>query len=89
VPSPDAALGVDGPHWILRTTWITAQPPPSGTRLEFWLTLHSGEKVHIWDIAPLWWNPPERWPINQPVTVDVPDAPLRSLVSWSATWSTP
>jgi uncharacterized membrane protein len=88
-PSPDGALDVDGPHWILRTTWITDQPLPSGTRLEFWINLKSGEQLHVWDIAPLWWNPPDHWPANQPVTVDVPDVPVRNFVSWSATWSTP
>jgi uncharacterized membrane protein len=88
VPSPDGALAVDGPHWILRTTWITDQPLPDGTHLDFWLTLRSGEQVHVWDIAPLWWNPPQRWPTNQAVTVDVPDVPVRSFVSWSAAWST-
>jgi uncharacterized membrane protein len=87
LPSPDGALGVDGPHGVLRTTWTIGQPLPSGTRLEFWVNLRSGERMHIWDIAPLWWNPPDRWTIGRPVTVDVPDVPLREFVSWSATWS--
>jgi hypothetical protein len=73
----------------LRTTWITDQPLPSGTRLQYWINLNSGEQLHVWDIAPLWWNPPSRWPPGQPITVDVPNVPVRSFVSWSATWSTP
>jgi uncharacterized membrane protein len=88
-PGPDGAIGVDGPHWVLHTAWQTDRPLPSGTRLEFWITLRSGELLHAWDIAPLWWNPPDQWPANQPVTVDVPDVPVREFVSWSATWSTP
>ena len=89
VPSPDAAVGVDGPHWILRTVWQIDQPLPSSTRLEFTINLRSGEQLRIWDIAPLWWDPPDQWPANQPVNVDVPDVPVREFVSWSATWSMP
>ena len=89
VPSSVGALDVDGPLWILRTVWQTDQPLPRGTRLEFWIDLRSGERVHVWDIAPLWWNPPDEWPTHQAVTVDVPDVPVREFVSWSATWTTP
>jgi uncharacterized membrane protein len=87
VPSPDGALGVDGPHWILRTVWQIDEPLPPGSRLDFWVQLSTGERMHLWDIASLWWNPPERWPVGQPVTVDVPDIPVRTFSSWSASWS--
>lgn len=89
VPSPDGAIDVDGPHWVLRTTWQTDQPLPAGTRLDFWIQLSTGEQVHAWDVAALWWNPPDQWPSGQPVTVDVPNVPGRSFRSWSATWSEP
>jgi hypothetical protein len=89
VPSPDAAIDMDGPRWTLRTTWQTDEPLPAGTHLDFWVDLQTGDRLHIWDVAPLWWNPPDQWPANQPVTVDVPNIPLRSFKSWSATWSTP
>lgn len=88
VPSPDGTIEFDGPRWILRTVWQADQSPAPGTKLEFWIDLRSGEQLHVWDIAPLWWNPPERWPAGQPVTVDVPDVPQHEFVSWSATWST-
>jgi len=88
VPSPDGAIDVDGPRWVLRTVWQSDQPLAPGTRLEFWINLRSGEQLHLWDIAALWWNPPERWPAGQPITVDVPDVPQHKFVSWSATWST-
>ncbi len=87
VPSPDGAIDVDGPHWILRTVWQTDQPLAAGTRLEFDLTFKSGETHHVWDIAGLWWNPPDQWRAGQPVTVDVPDVPVREFASWSASWS--
>jgi uncharacterized membrane protein len=89
VPSPDGAIDVDGPRWVLRTTWQTDQPLPAGTRLDFWIDLNTGEQIHAWDVAALWWNPPDQWPTGQPVTVDVPNVPERSFASWSATWSTP
>jgi uncharacterized membrane protein len=87
MPSPDGAIDVDGPRWILRTVWQSDQPQPAGTRLEFSINLRSGEQLHVWDIAALWWNPPELWPTGQPVTIDVPDVPRREFVSWSAMWS--
>jgi hypothetical protein len=89
VPSPDAALDPDGPRWILRTTWRAAEPLPPGTRLEFWLELRDGSRQHIWDIAPVWWYPPERWAPGTPVTIDVRDVPVRSFASWQATVSSP
>ncbi len=88
VPSPDGALGPDGPRWILRTTWQTDQPLPPGSRLEFWLDLSGGERVHAWDIASLWWLPPERWTPGQPVVVDIPDVPARRFLSWRAAFTT-
>jgi hypothetical protein len=89
VPNPDGAIDVEGPRWTLRTTWQTDQPLPPGSHLDFWVDLQTGDRLHIWDVAPLWWNPPEQWPTGQPVTVDVPNIPLRSFESWSATWSAP
>ena len=87
VRSPIGAIDVDGPRWILRTTWQATQKLPEGERPQFWITLSTGETLHRWDIADLWWNPPDQWPIDQPVTIDVPDIPERTFVSWSANWS--
>lgn len=89
IPSPDGAVDVDGPRWILHTIWQADQPLPPGTHLDFRVELKTGEQLDAWDLAPLWWNPPDRWPTGQPVTVDVPNIPERSFASWSATWSTP
>ncbi len=86
-PSRDAAVDVDGPRWMLRTTWRAEQRLSSGTHLDFWLSLRDGQQVHVWDIAPLWWNPPEQWTPGQPVTIDVPDVPVRQFVSWQAAFS--
>ncbi len=87
VPSSDGAVDVDGPRWILRTTWRAEQPLAGDTRLDFWLSLRDGQQMHVWDIAPLWWNPPGQWTPGQLVTVDVPDVPIRQFVSWQATFS--
>jgi uncharacterized membrane protein len=87
VPSPDGALGFDGPRWILRTTWRTDALLATGARLEFLIDLDTGEQLHVWDVADLWWNPPERWVPGQPVTIDVPDVPMRHFKSWQARWS--
>jgi uncharacterized membrane protein len=87
-PSPDATVDVDGPRWILHTTWQTDEPLPPGARLEFDVKLDTGEQLHIWDVASLWWTPPDQWPTGQPVSVDVPNIPERSFTSWSASWST-
>jgi uncharacterized membrane protein len=87
VPSPDGAVDVDGPHWILRTTWRAERQLPRGTRLEFWIDRRDGQRQHIWDVAGLWWNPPEAWSPGAAVTVDVPDVPVLQFRSWQATWS--
>ncbi len=89
IPSPDGAIDVDGPHWILRTTWQTTQPLPPGARPQFWISLSTGETLHRWDLADLWWNPPDQWPVDQPETIDIPDIPQRVFKSWSATWTRP
>jgi hypothetical protein len=89
VPSPDGTVDVDGPRWILRTTWRPEQPLADGTQLDFWLSLRDGQQVHVWDIASLWWNPPSQWIPGQPVTIDVPDVPIRQFVSWQASFSIP
>jgi uncharacterized membrane protein len=89
LPSPDGAIDVDGPHWILRTVWQANQVLPTGTRLEFWIQLHDGQELHRWDLAALWWNPPEHWAPGTPVTVDVPDVPVRQFASWRSQWSMP
>jgi uncharacterized membrane protein len=87
-PSPSGAVDVDGPRWILRTTWLVQDPLPAGTRLEFWVDYRSGERVHRWDIADLWWNPPERWTPGQPVSIDVPDVPVRRFAGWQSAFRT-
>jgi hypothetical protein len=87
LPSPDAAIDIDGPRWILRTVWQADQALPVGTQLDFWLDLRDGQQLHVWDLAPLWWNPPERWIPGQPVTVDVADVPIRQFLSWRAVYS--
>jgi len=89
VPSPEGALDVDGPRWILRTTWQTDRQLPAGTRLDVWLDLSGPQQVHVWDIADTWWLPPERWIPGQPVIVDIPDVPLRRFVAWRAVFTTP
>jgi uncharacterized membrane protein len=89
LPSPDGALDVDGPRWILRTTWRAERRLPPGTRLEFWIDRRDEPRQHIWDLADLWWDPPEAWTPGTEVTVDVPDVPVRQFQSWQATWSTP
>jgi hypothetical protein len=85
VPAPDGATDVDGPHWILRTTWRAEQPLASDTRLEFSINLRDGRQVQVWDIASLWWQPPSSWLPGRAVVVDVPDVPVREFESWSAT----
>jgi hypothetical protein len=87
--SPNAAIDVDGPRGDLHTIWRANQPLPSGTHLEFWLDLSTGEQVHSWDLASLCWNPPDHWAPGQPVHVDVPDVPMRRFRSWRAVWSSP
>jgi uncharacterized membrane protein len=87
VPSPDGAVDVDGPRWILRTTWRAEQQLPGGTHVDFWLDQRDGQPVHVWDIAALWWNPPERWTPGQAVTVDIADVPLHQFLSWQAVWT--
>jgi hypothetical protein len=87
VPSPDGALDVDGPRWILRTTWQIDRPLPPGTRPDFWVDLQSGQQLHLWDVADVWWNPPDRWPVGEAVDVDVPGIPVRSVKSWAASWT--
>ena len=86
-PSPDGASDVDGPRWILHTTWRAERPLPGGTRLEFWIDRRDGQRQHVWDVADLWWNPPERWRPGAAVSVDVPDVPVRQFQSWQAIWS--
>jgi uncharacterized membrane protein len=87
VPSPDGAIDVDGPHWVLRTTWWPSQPIPAGTRLAFNIQLRTGERIQLWDVADLWWNPPEAWTPSEAVTIDVPDIPVREFDSWQASWT--
>ena len=87
VPSPDGAVDVDGPRGLVRTVWRAEQPLPSGAHVDFWLDLRDGQRLHVWDIAPLWWDPPERWTPGEPVTIDIPDVPMRQFRSWQATWA--
>ena len=89
VRPPDGAIDVDGPRWILRTQWRPNQPLPRGTRLAFSINLEDGEQLYNWDIADLWWTPPDQWTPGAVVSVDVLDVPKRKFDSWQATWSTP
>ncbi|HLZ27774.1 MAG TPA: DUF2079 domain-containing protein [Chloroflexota bacterium] len=89
MPSPDAAIDVDGPRGRLHTLWRAEQPLPTGTHLDFWLDLRDGQRLHVWDIAPLWWDPPDRWTPGETVAVDVPDVPMRQFLSWQADWTSP
>ena len=68
VPSPDGAVDVDGPRWILRTTWRSERQLPIGTRLDFWIDRRDGQRQHLWDVASLWWNPPQAWTPGAAVT---------------------
>jgi uncharacterized membrane protein len=83
-PSPDGAIEPDGPRWVLHTTWLVDRRPPPGARLEFELTLDDGEQWRAWDLAPLWWYPPERWTPGEVVSIDVPNVPVRRFGSWRA-----
>ena len=83
VQSPDGAVDVDGPHGILRTVWRAEGPLAPGTQLAFDIDLRDGQRLHVWDVAALWWDPPERWTPGEPVTIDVPDIPLRLFASWA------
>jgi hypothetical protein len=86
LPPPDGALDIDGPHYILRTTWRADAPLAPDTHLEFTINLRSGDRLQRSDVADLWWNPPPDWPVGVPVTVDIPDVPVRQFVSWQATY---
>jgi uncharacterized membrane protein len=86
-PSPDATIDVDGPRGVLHTLWRAEQPLPRGAHLDFWLDLRDGQRLHVWDIAPLWWDPPERWTPGEPVAVDIPDVPMRQFLSWQPAWT--
>jgi uncharacterized membrane protein len=89
VPSPDGASDVDGPHWILRTFWQTDKPLAPGTRLAFNLRLRDGQTRQAWDAADLWWNPPDTWPLDQIVRIDVPDVPKRTFQTFEPVLSRP
>ncbi|MBV9546130.1 MAG: DUF2079 domain-containing protein [Chloroflexi bacterium] len=84
--STDATIDVDGPRGILHTTWRTPEVPlPPGSRLHFGLDLGTLGSRDVWDVASLWWNPPEAWPPDSTITIDVPDIPAYRLRSWQAT----
>jgi len=87
LPSPDAAIDVDGPRGVLRTVWRAEQPLPGSARVDFWLELRSGEQLQVWDVATLWWNPPTDWTPGEPVTFDIPEVPMREFLSWQAIWT--
>jgi uncharacterized membrane protein len=88
LPSPDGAVDVDGPRGVVRLVWRAEQPLPSGAHVDFWLDQRDGQRRHVWDIAPLWWDPPAGWIPGQPVTIDIPDVPMRQFLSWQAVWTT-
>ena len=60
----------------------------AGARLSITVNLTTGERLDRWDVADLWWNPPDQWLPGAEETVDVPDIPLRKFVSWQAEWTT-
>jgi hypothetical protein len=82
VPSPDGASEPDGPRGVLRTTWLVQRQPPPGARLQFALSLEDGQTAYAWDLADLWWYPPQRWTPGEIVSVDVPGVPLHQFRSW-------
>lgn len=82
LPSPDAAIEPDGPRSILRTWWRTRRPVPAGTRLAIVFDLRDGGQLRAWDVAALWWNPPERWATAHTVRVDIPNVPVRQVAAW-------
>jgi len=86
LPSSEGAVDVDGPRGVLRLVWRAEQPLPSGARVDFWLDLRDGQRLHVWDIASLWWDPPAHWTPGRPVTIDIPDVPTRQFLSWQAVW---
>lgn len=88
-PSPDARLEADGPRGLLRTTWRLNGPMPPGSRLGVDVLTVGGGRQRIWDVASLWWNPPETWPIGTPIVVDIPDVPLNTFQSWQPVFETP
>jgi uncharacterized membrane protein len=82
LPSPDGAIEPDGPRGILRTTWRVDRRPAAGASLQFELEVSDDQSLRVWDIAPLWWYPPERWTPGQVITIDVPNVPIRQFRSW-------
>lgn len=82
VPGADAPLEPDGPRWTLRTSWRANRPLPSGRRPVALFDLSSGEQLRIWDVAALWWYPPDRWQPGEIVRVDVPNVPIRRVAGW-------
>jgi alpha-D-xyloside xylohydrolase len=83
VSSPTATMGPDGPRGVLRTTWRATSPLPHWVWPRFHFDLRDGEQIQIWDLAALWWYPPERWGIDELVQIDVPGIPLQRLTSWT------
>jgi uncharacterized membrane protein len=82
LPSPDGAVEPDGPRGILRTTWRVDRQPSAGASLQFDLSLSDGQAQRVWDVAPLWWYPPERWAPGEVITIDVPNVPIHQFRSW-------
>ena len=52
------------------------------TGLDFLLDLRGPEQVRIWDVPALWWYPPDRWPVGQPVAIDISNVPRDRFLSW-------
>jgi hypothetical protein len=82
VPSPDAAIEPDGPRWVLRTAWAVDRQPPPGASIQFELSLDNGERSRVWDLASVWWYPPERWLPGEVISINVPGVPVRRFRSW-------
>jgi alpha-D-xyloside xylohydrolase len=85
VPSPTAAVGPDGPRGVVRTTWRATRPLPEWVWPTFRFDLQSGEQVEVWDLAALFWYPPERWRPDERLRLDVPGVPLSGVTAWSVT----
>jgi hypothetical protein len=88
LPATDDTLAVDGIRGILRTTWRSTGPVPSGTWVEIDAELVGERLARMADLPATWWYPPEQWSTGERVRIDV-SVPLRGLTGWSARVFTP
>jgi alpha-D-xyloside xylohydrolase len=82
LPSPTGTVAPDGPRGLLRTTWRATSPLPAAAWPRFHFDLRTGEWLSQWDLAALWWYPPERWRPGERIRIDVPNIPLQSMTAW-------